>query len=86
MYELLIEKRAERDLKSLSKSLFKQISAEILLLKRNPRPYGVHKIKGTKSDWRIRIRDYRIIYEINDKEQVVRIWRVKHRSEAYRKL
>ncbi|MCK4858948.1 MAG: type II toxin-antitoxin system RelE/ParE family toxin [Candidatus Omnitrophica bacterium] len=86
MYEILIERRAERDLKFLPKDLFGQINAKVLLLKQNPRPHGVHKIKGAKKDWRIRVRNYRIIYEINDEEHRVRIWRVKHRGEAYRKL
>jgi len=39
---------------------------------------------GTKHDWRIRIGDYRVIYEIADVIRVVRVYRVRHRREVYR--
>lgn len=41
-------------------------------------------VAGTKHDWRVRVGDYRIIYEIADAIRVVRIYRVRHRREAYR--
>ncbi len=39
---------------------------------------------GSKKDWRIRVGDYRVIYEIADEIRVVRVNRVRHRREAYR--
>ncbi len=39
---------------------------------------------GSKNDWRIRVGDYRVIYEIADKGRVVRVNRVRHRREVYR--
>ncbi len=47
-------------------------------------PVGSRKLAGTKRDWRVRVGDYRIIYEIADAIRVVRIYRVRHRREAYR--
>jgi len=47
--------------------------------------YEIMKITGSKNDWRIRIGDYRVIYEIDEKAKHVRIFRVRHRREAYRK-
>lgn len=84
MYEVLIERSAERDLKSLPTPLFHRIVSRIRALADNPRPSGCHKLVGSKNDWRIRIGDYRVVYEINDARKLVRIFRIRHRSEVYR--
>ncbi len=83
-YELFIEGRAEKDLKKLDTSLFKLIITEIKNLADNPHPHNSKKITGSKNDWRIRIGDYRVLYEIDNKDQIIKIMRVKHRREAYR--
>ena len=84
MYEILLERRAEKDLKKLSSELFERIIEKIQSLSENPKPQGSRKITGSKSDWRIRIGDYRAIYEIDEKEKRVKIMRIRHRREAYR--
>jgi mRNA interferase RelE/StbE len=53
-------------------------------LRDEPRPAGVKKLAGSKLDWRVRIGDYRILYEIDDTEQLVTVWRIAHRREVYR--
>nr|WP_198428762.1 type II toxin-antitoxin system RelE/ParE family toxin [Nocardia bovistercoris] len=55
----------------------------IIDLTGDPRPRGAKKLVG-QSDWRIRIGQYRIVYEIDDDEQVVTIMTVAKRSDAYR--
>ncbi|MEW6328174.1 MAG: type II toxin-antitoxin system RelE/ParE family toxin [Thermodesulfobacteriota bacterium] len=45
---------------------------------------GVEKITGAKSDWRIRIGTYRVIYEIDEDAKILKIMRIRHRREAYR--
>lgn len=84
MYEVYIERAAEKDLKKLSAEDFHRIVPTIKALTDESRPSGCRKITGSKSDWRIRIGEYRIIYEINEKEKAVRIFRVKHRRDDYR--
>lgn len=84
MYEVLIERTAERDLKSLPTTLFDRIIARIKALADVPRPSGCHKLAGSKNDWRIRIGDYRVLYEIDDSSKRIRIFRVRHRREVYR--
>lgn len=50
-----------------------------------PPPPGCRKLQGSShEDYRIRIGDYRVLYEIDDAAHVVRIMRVRHRREAYR--
>jgi mRNA interferase RelE/StbE len=84
VYEIYLERGAERDLKRLSGQDFHRIITVIRALAENPRPSGCRKITGSKSDWRLRIGDYRIIYEIDKTAKVVRVMRVRHRREVYR--
>ncbi len=84
MHELLIERSAERDLDRLPEAVRGHVIAKISGLGKIPRPPGTRKIVGARSDWRLRVGDYRIVYEIDDRERIIRIWRVRHRREVYR--
>ena len=85
MYEVYLERSAENDLKRLPASTLQRIFPQIKALAENPRPPGCHKITGSKNDWRIRIGDYRVLYEVNDRVKAARVMRVRHRREAYRR-
>ena len=61
MYKVFLEKRAEREIKKLPAEIFYRIIPKLKTLSENPKPPGCRKIAGGKSDWRIRIGDYRII-------------------------
>jgi len=84
VYEVFLERRAERDLKRLSAKEFHRVIREIKALAENPRPVGRRKIAGSENDWRIRVGDCRVIYELDEKARAVRVMRVRHRREAYR--
>ena len=84
MHEVLLGTAAEKDLDKLPKSIFARIIKELKKLAENPRHIGSRKIVGSMSDWRVRVGDYRIVYEIREDEKVVRVMRIKHRREAYR--
>ncbi|MCL5019527.1 MAG: type II toxin-antitoxin system RelE/ParE family toxin [Patescibacteria group bacterium] len=79
-----MERSAERDIKGLAIDKFNVIISHLKNLSKNPRPVGCRKIKGSKSDWCIRIGQFRIIFEIDDKEKTVKVMRIRHRKEAYR--
>lgn len=55
MYEILLESRAERDLKKLRAEVFHRIIPKLKALGENPNPPGSRKITGSENDWRIRI-------------------------------
>lgn len=73
-----------RDLRGLSPDLRRRLAPHIDGLAVNPRPPGVEKLEGSDSGFRIRVGDYRILYEINDAEQTVRVTNVGHRRDVYR--
>jgi mRNA interferase RelE/StbE len=83
-YRVLLERSAERDLGRLSSEVHDRIIRAIQGLANNPRPPGCRKLVGGKNDWRIRVGDYRVIYEIADEIRIVRVNRVRHRREVYR--
>jgi len=82
-YEVYLERAAEQDLKRLSARNFQRIIPRIKALAENPRPVGCRKISGLRNDWRIRVGDYRVIYEVDDEGKAVRVMRVRHRGKAY---
>ena len=85
-YTIELAPKARRQLKGINKhdrhALFR-IKVRIDELAHNPRPQGVKKLSGAESLYRIRVGDYRIIYEIQDKALVVLVVKVAHRREAY---
>ena len=83
MYRVLLERGAEKEnLARLSSEIHDRVIAAIQALSTNPRPPGCRKLVGSKHDWRIRVGDYRVIYEIADEIRVVRVNRARHRREA----
>ena len=85
MYEIYLERAAQQDLKRLSADHFNRIVTSVKGLAENPRPGNCRKLSGSENDWRIRVGDYRVVYEINDKQKIVNVMRIRHRREAYRR-
>ncbi len=84
MYRVLLERAAEKDLSRLSSQMHDRVIRAIQALASNPRPPGCRKLVGSNNDWRIRVGNYRVVYEIADEIRVVRVNRVRHRREVYR--
>jgi mRNA interferase RelE/StbE len=60
------------------------VIADVQALARNPRPPGCRLLRDrTSRTWRVRVGDWRILYDIDDAAGVVRILHVLHRSQAY---
>ncbi len=82
-YSITFARSARKELESLSNALIERILQKIESLADEPRPAGCRKLKGAVDLWRIRIGDYRVIYSIHDKEILVDIIAIRHRSDAY---
>jgi mRNA interferase RelE/StbE len=83
-YQVLVPKPVQKQLDDLPYTIRDRVLKKILVLKENPRPYGCVKLKGYENEYRIRIGDYRLRYEIRDHESLVILLHCKHRKEAYR--
>jgi len=84
MYEIVVARSAEKDLKKIAADVRPKLVAAIRLLAVDPRPSGCRRLVGSANDWRIRVGDYRVIYEIADEVRIVRIMKIRHRKDSYR--
>jgi len=84
VHRVHLERAAEADLRALPGSEFERAVQRIKALAEDPRFPGCRKIAGSRSDWRVRMGAYRIIYEVDDAERTVTVIRVRHRHVAYR--
>ncbi len=83
-YRIEIQRSAEKELAALSSTLQARIFKAIDGLVTDPRPIGCKKLSGAKNAFRIRVGEYRIVYEIYDGVLVVIVIRIAHRREVYR--
>lgn len=84
MYRVFLERAAERDLRRLPSRLHDRVIRAMQALAKNPRPAGCRKLTGSDHDWRIRVGEDRVVYEIDDTAHELRVNRVRHRREVYR--
>ncbi|MGH7195874.1 MAG: type II toxin-antitoxin system RelE family toxin [Candidatus Saccharimonadales bacterium] len=84
-FELQIDKQFYKDLKRIDKKQASRVYQAVIKLQNNPDPAAAKQLKGT-SLRRLRVGDYRVLYEIEKKKVVIRVLRALHRKEAYRKL
>lgn len=82
-YEILLSKAARKQLDNLPVFITNKIIEDIAALAGTPRPTGCKKLKGQKNAWRIRIGDYRVIYEIEDKLLRILVVAIGHRKDIY---
>ena len=82
-YRVALAASAERELRGLPARIVARVMPRLEQLAASPRPPGCKKLKGGDHEWRIRVGDYRIVYEIDDKARTVDVTRIAHRREVY---
>ena len=83
-YRVAFTGQAAKQLEKLDKANHGRILLAVAELETNPRPDGVKKLKGYDNRWRIRVGDWRVLYQIEDGRLVVLVVSVGHRSKAYK--
>lgn len=82
-YRVVLSKTAEKDLYKLPALVTAKIVPVLKSLENNPRPSGCKKLKGFKNLWRVRVRNYRIVYAIDDIILLVDIREIGDRKDIY---
>lgn len=86
MYRVEISPAADRDLAKLKGRIrlqdFERLRNAVRSLGKEPRPQGVRKIRGTEKAYRIRVGNYRVVYDVYDSDNQVLILQVVRRSET----
>ncbi|HLR97828.1 MAG TPA: type II toxin-antitoxin system RelE/ParE family toxin [Jiangellaceae bacterium] len=75
---------AAKAIRKLDRPTARRLLEAIGELASDPRPSGCIQLKGGDGELRIRVGDYRIVYDVQDDELVVLVLRVGHRREVYR--
>lgn len=82
MYQIRIEKAVLKVLEKINEPYYSKIKTAIINLAKNPRPAGYKKLKG-RDGFRIRVANYRIIYDIFDNILTVDVIDLGHRKDVY---
>ncbi|MGA9996313.1 MAG: type II toxin-antitoxin system RelE/ParE family toxin [Pyrinomonadaceae bacterium] len=83
-YSILFAPAANRQFRKLTLQVQKRLKPHIDALADNPRPSGVVKLKGPEELYRIRVGDYRIIYEIKDIGLIILVVKIGDRRDVYK--
>ena len=84
-YRIEVTHSAEKVLESLPTDVRARVIHKIEALREDPRPRGSEKLSGEEQFYRVRVGDYRIIYEVQDDVLLVLVLRLGHRRDIYRK-
>lgn len=77
-----IERRAEREMAALPNEVLRRITERVQALAQDPFPRGMKKLQG--GGYRLRVGDYRVLYDVVPKSRTVTIYAVGHRRDVYR--
>ena len=84
MYKIELKPSAMRDMQRLPRSIQKRVAQKIDALAKDPFPHGSTKLEAFGDLRRIRVADYRVIYQVRQETLVIFVVRVKHRGDVYR--
>lgn len=85
-YSLHLKPAVEKDLKDLPKTIILRTIRQTIALQIDPQPRQSAKLSGLDAVYRLRVGDYRIIYEIDEDAELVTIHYIRHRRDVYRNL
>lgn len=83
-YQVIVPKPVQKQLDDLPDGVRDRAIVRLVALKENPRPYGCIKLRGYENEYRIRIGDYRVRYEVNDREGIILLLHCEHRRDVYK--
>ena len=82
-YRVALTASATKELHRLPADVIARIMPRLERLASSPRPPGCKKLKGGDKEWRIRVGDYRIVYEIHDAAKQIDVTRIAHLRDVY---
>lgn len=85
-YTVEVTPAAGRQIRKLDRNTQKRILARIEKLEEDPRPHDASKLQSPEDLYRVRVGDYRIVYQVEDDRLIILIVRVGNRREVYRSL
>jgi mRNA interferase RelE/StbE len=84
-YAVDLKPAAVRDLRKLPEDVRRRIALRIDALATDPTPPGAERLEGEPNLFRLRVGDYRILYQVDRRRRSVLVARLGHRREVYRR-
>lgn len=83
-YSIQFTPRARRDFEALDRNVQQRLRLHIDRLAESPLPRGCKRLQSDEPFYRLRVGDYRVIYQVDGKQRVVVVVKIGHRKEVYR--
>ncbi|MGA3326320.1 MAG: type II toxin-antitoxin system RelE/ParE family toxin [Terriglobia bacterium] len=83
-YSIRFTACAQRDFSALDKTVQQRLRRHIDRLRENPFPPGAKKLHAEEPYYRIRVGDYRVVYQVEGRQLVIIVVKIGHRREVYR--
>ncbi len=83
-YHVNWRRSTKKDLRRISSTEVARIVDVVATLSDEPRPVGCKKMSGSDCAYRLRVGDYRIIYEVYDETIIIEVIKIGHRRDVYR--
>ena len=83
-YRLEVKRKAIKELAKVHPDAGLKLLTSIESLASAPRPRQSHKLSGSMNSYRLRVGDYRVLYQIDDDSKLITIYKIGHRRDVYR--
>ena len=83
-YQLEVKQGAAKELSRVHPDIGRRLLQSIESLASDPRPRQSHKLSQSENSYRLRVGDYRVLYQVDDEARLVTIFKIGHRREVYR--
>lgn len=83
-YRLEVKEKAVKELAKVRPDIGMRLLQSMETLTSDPRPRQSHKLSGSENSYRLRVGDYRVLYQVDDDTGLVTIFKIGHRREVYR--
>jgi mRNA interferase RelE/StbE len=84
-YAIEWKKSAVRELRRIDRDEVVRIVSAVESLAHDARPDGARKLQGSQHTYRIRVGDYRVVYDVSDAKLLIQVVRTRHRKDVYRR-
>lgn len=84
-YKVIFLPSVVRDIRHIPRDQVSRIVGAIKSLQTNPLPSQSKRLRNSDVDYRLRVGDYRVLYDIDSKTKIITVYHIRHRKDAYKK-
>ncbi len=86
MFKIFFKASVQKDIRRIPDVVLERIKKKILALTENPYPEDSVKLQGQKTIYRVRVSNYRIVYDVEKEIRIITVIRIGHRKDVYESL